>query len=304
MVEVREARYFIAVAEELNFGRAAVRLQMSQPPLSAAIKMMERRLGVTLLHRTTREVQLTPTGAVFLDHCRALVATAQAADIAAKQAADGQSGQLRVGAVTSAFTDPLPRSLEAFTASHPNVDVRIRELDTHVAVDLLHRRELDVALIRLLAAPADCERVTLRREHFVLALPRTWPVPEGLEHNLFEAATLPWIWLDRHISPDYHDQVAACCRAADFTPEAQHHANSITSQLAMVACGLGVALVPESATRLHALHNDINVLHLQTTSTIDLAAVWRRPWSALIDGFLRSIRSAIDPDAISAAEMS
>ena len=173
MVEVREARYFIAVAEELNFGRAAVRLQMSQPPLSAAIKMMERRLGVTLLHRTTREVQLTPTGAVFLDHCRTLVATAQAADIAAKQAADGQSGQLRVGAVTSAFTDPLPRSLEAFTASHPNVDVRIRELDTHVAVDLLHRRELDVALIRLLAAPADCERVTLRREHFVLALPRT-----------------------------------------------------------------------------------------------------------------------------------
>ena len=196
--------------------------------------------------------------------------------------------------MTSAFTDPLPRSLEAFTASHPNVDVRIRELDTHVAVDLLHRRELDVALIRLLAAPADCERVTLRREHFVLALPRTLPVPEGLEHNFFEAATLPWIWLDRHISPDYHDQVAACCRAAGFTPEAQHHANSITSQLAMVACGLGVTLVPESATRTYSPNDKrINVIHLQTASTIDLAAVWRRPSSALINGFLDSIRNAV-----------
>jgi DNA-binding transcriptional LysR family regulator len=294
MLEVREARYFIAVAEELNFGRAAQRLQMSQPPLSAAIKMMERRLGVILLHRTTREVQLTPAGAVFLDHCRALVAAAQAADIAAKRVADGQSGQLRVGAVTSAFTDPLPTSLEAFTISHPYVDVRVRELDTHVAVDLLRRRELDVALIRLLTAPTDCERVTVRREDFVLALPNAWHVPDGLQDNLFEAATLPWIWLPRSISPDYHDQVAACCRAAGFTPEAQHHANSITSQLAMVACGLGVALVPESAAGIHSPHKErINIVHLQTTSTIDLAAVWRRPSSALIDGFLQSIRSVV-----------
>ena len=86
MVEVREARYFIAVAEELNFGRAAVRLQMSQPPLSAAIKAIEKRLGVLLLHRTTREVTLTSTGTVFLDQCRVVVAAAQAADSAARQA--------------------------------------------------------------------------------------------------------------------------------------------------------------------------------------------------------------------------
>ena len=300
-----EARYFIAVAEELNFGRAAVRLQMSQPPLSAAIKMMERRLGVILLHRTTREVQLTPTGAVFLDHCRTLVATAQAADIAAKQAADGHSGQLRVGAVTSAFTDPLPRSLEAFTASHPNVDVRIRELDTHVAVDLLHRRELDVALIRLLAAPADCERVTLRRDTSCWPCRAHQPGSQRASNtNLFEAAILPWIWLNRRISPDYHDQVAACCRAADFTRRRNtmptpSPANWRWSHV--VSESLSCPKVRRDCMRYTTTSTSSTY---RETSTIDLAAVWRRPWSALIDGFLRSIRSAIDPDAISAAEMS
>src|SRR5687767_2108140 len=174
MVDVREARYFVAVAEELHFGRAAERLHMSQPPLSQAIKALEHRLGVRLLHRTTREVTLTTAGAVFLDVCRTLVGAATAADAAVRQAADGQAGQLRIGAVTSAFGDPLPRVLELFQAAHPRVDVRVREVDTHVAVQSLRRREIDVALARQLATPPGFERVTLRREPFVLAVPVSW----------------------------------------------------------------------------------------------------------------------------------
>jgi hypothetical protein len=108
MIEIREARYFIAVAEELHFGRAAERLHMSQPPLSQVVKALEHRLGVLLLNRTTRQVTLTPAGTVFLDRCRELVATAQAADSAARAAADGQTGQLSIGAVTSAFTAAHP----------------------------------------------------------------------------------------------------------------------------------------------------------------------------------------------------
>jgi DNA-binding transcriptional LysR family regulator len=295
VVEVREASYFIAVAEELHFGRAAERLHMSQPPLSQAIKALESRLGVALLHRTTRAVTLTPAGAVFLGACRALVGAAEAAGAAARQAADGQAGQLRIGAVTSAFTDPLPRALELFRLTHPRVDIRAEEVDTHIAVQAVRRREIDVALVRQLATPPDCERVPLRREPFVLAVPAFWTTGIDEPTDLASTAELPWIWLPRSISPDYHDQVVACCRAAGFAPDARHTARSITSQLAMVGCGLGVALVPESATHGSADTGGegIRFLRIENSADIDLAAVWRREASPLVASFIMSAEAAI-----------
>jgi DNA-binding transcriptional LysR family regulator len=272
MIEVREARYFIAVAEELHFGRAAERLHMSQPPLSQTIKILESRLGVELLHRSTREVRLTTAGSVFLERCRALVGAATSAEEAARQAASGQIGRLRIAAVTSAFIDPLPRILADLREAHPLVDIRLEEVDTHQAVPALRRREIDVALVRQLATPTDCARVSLRQERFVLAIPAQWA--DGIEQSrdLASAASLPWVWLPRSISPDYHDQVVACCRAADVSPDAHHVARSITSQLAMVACGLGVALVPESAA----------------------GSMEGRANDTLVDGFLTSARRVLD----------
>ncbi len=295
MIEVREARYFIAVAEELHFGRAAGRLHMSQPPLSQAIKALESRLGVPLLHRTTRAVTLTPAGAVFLDACRALIGAAEAADAAARQAADGQAGALRIGAVTSVFSDLLPQTLEIFRRTHPRIDIRAEEVDTHVAVEAVRRRELDVALVRQLATPPECQRLTLRRELFVLAVPASWATGIDEPTDLASTVELPWIWLPRSISPDYHDQVVACCRAADFAPDARHTARSITSQLAMVACGLGVALVPESATHSSTGTGGegVRFLRLGQSTAIDLAVVWRRGPSPLVDGFIHSARAAI-----------
>jgi DNA-binding transcriptional LysR family regulator len=301
MIEVREARYFVAIAEELHFGRAAERLHMSQPPLSQAIKVLENRLGVTLLHRTTREVALTHVGAVFLDACRALIGAATAADAAARQAADGQAGQLRIGAVTSAFSDPLPRALEFFRQGHPQVDIRVEEVDTHIAVQAVRRRELDVALVRQLAAPPNCDRITLRREQFLLAVPASWAAGADGCWDLASTVELPWIWLPRHISPDYHDQVVACCRAAGFAPDARHTARSITSQLAMAACGLGVALVPESAAHRPggADGQRIRFLGLERSATIDLAAVWRHGTSPIVDSFVRSAQAVIDKEVVS-----
>ena len=300
MIEVREARYFIAVAEELHFGRAAERLHMSQPPLSQAVKTLESRLGVTLLHRTTRAVTLSAAGAVFLEACRDVVGAAEAADAAARQAAGGQAGTLRIGAVTSAFTDLLPQALEVFRQTHPHVDIRAEEVDTHIAVEAVRRRQLDVALVRQLATPPDCRRLTLRREPFVLAVPATWPTQAEGPADLASAAQMPWIWLPRGISPDYHDQVVACCRAADFAPDARHTARSITSQLAMVACGLGVALVPESASAAPAV-TGVRFLDLERPAVINLAAVWRRASSPLVEGFIAGARAASGerrPDAV------
>ena len=299
MLEVREARYFIAVAEELHFGRAAERLHMSQPPLSQAIKALEHRLGTVLLHRTTREVSLTSAGSVLLDACRALVGASAAAEAVVRQAADGQAGELRIGVVTSSFSDPLPRILELFQRAHPRVDVRVEEVDTRVAVQSVRRRELDVALVRQLATPPGLERITLHREPFVLAVPTSWADATDEPWDLARAAEMRWIWLPRRISPDYHDEVVASCRAAGFAPDARHLARSINSQLAMVACGLGVALVPAGVTH-RPEHSDaarVRFVRLERSATIELSAIWRPETSPLVDGFVRSARDAIDEPA-------
>jgi DNA-binding transcriptional LysR family regulator len=298
MVDVREARYFVAVAEELHFGRAAERLHMSQPPLSQAIKALEHRLGVTLLHRTTREVTVTAAGAVFLDACRALIGASMAADAAVRQAADGEAGELRIGVVTSSFTDPLPRILELFQQAHPRVDVRVEEVDTRVAVQSVRRRELDVALVRQLATPPGLERVTLHREPLVLAVPAAWVGASEEPWALARAAELPWVWLPRRISPDSHDEVVASCRAAGFAPDARHLARSINSQLAMVACGLGVALVPAGMAHRpeHADAGRVRFVRLERPATTELSAIWRGEPSPLVEGFVRSALAAIEED--------
>jgi DNA-binding transcriptional LysR family regulator len=275
MLELREARYFHAVAEELHFGRAAQRLHMSQPPLSQVIKSLEQRLGAQLLTRTTRAVALTAAGEVLLQHCRRLINLAEEAEAATRDAATGQLGHLRIGAVTSAFFDPLPGMLSLFRQRHPRVEVVLQEVDTHHAVRALTDHAIDVAIVRLLATPPGIARRTLLEEAFVLAVPATWDhIPAGTV-DLSTVARQPWVWLPRHISPDYHDQVVTCCREAGFAPVVTNTADSIVSQLAMVACDIGVAVVPASSAD-HALNlqGRVRFVEFRSTATIQLAALW------------------------------
>ncbi|MGB3355615.1 MAG: LysR substrate-binding domain-containing protein [Mycobacterium sp.] len=289
MVEVREARYFIAVAEELNFGRAAERLQMSQPPLSSSVKAIEKRLGVLLLNRTTRHVVLTSAGSVFLDRCRRVVAAADDAESAARMAAEGQLGELRIGAVTTAFTHVLPKALATHSRSRPSVEISVREVDTHLGSELLQRREIDIAVVRHGPARAWLRHVTLSSEPFVLAAPIGWDLPRGLESDLSKAAELPWVWIPRSGTPDYHDQVAACCRNAGFSPYAKHLALSINSQLAMVAAGLGVALVPTSSA---AGQDGINTVRVRSPLTIAMSALFRTDADLLVAEFVDALADA------------
>ncbi|MDG4663147.1 LysR substrate-binding domain-containing protein [Mycobacterium sp. 236(2023)] len=289
MLEVREARYFIAVAEELNFGRAAERLQMSQPPLSAAVKAIEKRLGVLLLNRTTRHVVVTPAGTVFLERCRRLVAAAQDAESATRLAAEGQLGELRIGAVSTAFTSVLPKALALHGQSRPNVDVSVREVDTHYGSELLARREIDIAVVRHGPARPWLHHVTLTSEPFVLAAPAGWRLPRAVGTDLASAADLPWVWIPRGGTPDYHDQVAACCRDAGFTPQAKHLAQSISSQLSMVAAGLGVALVPASSV---AGYDAIASVRVRSPLTIAMSALYRTDSDVLVTEFIDALVEA------------
>jgi DNA-binding transcriptional LysR family regulator len=251
MIEVRQARYFLAVAEELHFGRAAEKLHMSQPPLSQAILQLERQLGARLLDRNARRVTLTETGRAFAGECRKLLSTAERAGEVAQEAEAGLLGTLRLGVVTSALGESLLSTLDAFRAARPRVDLRVVEVDTPAGQEALLRHELDVAVIRLSASTRALSVEPWRRDDFVLALPAQHQFAASeAPIDLARLAKEPWVWLHREASPDYHDLLMATCRQAGFTPDTRHRANSITTQLEMVACGLGVTLVPNVAVGL------------------------------------------------------
>lgn len=251
MIEVREARYFLAVAQTLHFGRAAELLGMSQPPLSQAILQLERRLGARLLERTTRKVELTETGRTFAAECRMIVAAAQRAQEAATQAEAGLAGTLRIGVVTSALGEPLLSTIRAFQRHRPHVQTRVMEVDTPAGQEGLLQRDIDIAVIRLSAPVRHLRTQPWRRDTFTVALPAHHPVTAETAGpvDLARFAQEPWVWLRRDASPDYHDQLMATCHNAGFTPDTRHIANSIATQLSMVACGLGVTLVPSIAVR-------------------------------------------------------
>ena len=215
---------------------------MSQPPLSQAIRQPRSKPGVELLHCTTRAVRLTSAGTAFLRDCRELVAASRAAEHHRRRAADELAGELRIGAVTSAFTDLLPAPARAASRRVPTGDHdRRRDRQPRgggVAASAPPRRRTRTTVARAGEPAADRDSPT--RDEFVLVTPGSWPTPP----DLAAASDLPWVWIPRAISPDYHDQVVACCQAAGFAPHERHTARSITSQLVMVGAGLGIALAP------------------------------------------------------------
>ena len=246
MIEVRQARYFLAVAESLHIGRAAEQLGMSQPPLSQAILQLERQLGVRLLDRTGRKVALNETGRAFAAECRKLLAAAQHAQDIATQAEAGLVGRLRIGVVTSALSEPLLGTIATFRRSRPQVELQVVEVDTPSGQESLLQHEIDMAVIRLSRPVRGLRTQPWRRDSFVIAIPAERAVATDAADpvGLAGFADDPWVWLRRDASPDYHDQLMATCRRAGFSPDVRHLANSITTQLAMVAGGLGVTLVP------------------------------------------------------------
>lgn len=289
MIEVREARYFLAVAQTQHFGRAAQLLGMSQPPLSQAILQLERRLGARLFDRTTRKVALTETGRAFEAECRKVIAAAQRAQEVATQAEAGLVGILRIGVVTSALGEPLLSTISMFQRTRPQVETQVVEVDTSAAPEYLMNRDIDIAIARLSVPVRHLQSQPWRRDCFVIALPADHPVAETTGPvDLTDFVQEPWVWLRREASPDYHDQLMMTCRAAGFTPAVRHIANSISTQLAMVACGLGVTLVPSVAVR-SVLPATITYRSLiNPAELVELSLVTRgSPLEPLVGGFLR-----------------
>jgi DNA-binding transcriptional LysR family regulator len=274
-MELRALRYFVTVAEELHFGRAARRLSMTQPPLSQAIRGLERELGVRLLERTRRKVALTHSGAAFLDEARATLLRAAKAVAAAQRAERGEIGALAVGYIAATAYTLLPLVLRDFSRGFPGVKLELREFTIPQQFEALRRGEIHVALLRPPVADAELASETIQQEPFVLALPAGHPLAALRRVPARRLAAEPFVMFPRQPGLVFHDLVMDFCLRAGFAPRVAQEANQTHTVVGLVSAGIGVALVPASTQRIGLAGVVYRPLREKTPSS-RTAVAWRR----------------------------
>ncbi|EML3179649.1 TPA: LysR family transcriptional regulator [Pseudomonas aeruginosa] len=251
-MELRHLRYFIAVAEELHFGRAAERLGISQPPLSQQIQALEEEIGARLFERTNRRVELTDAGRLFLDESRQVLAQVDKAVLLARRAHLGELGELKIGFTSSApFTSTIPNSIHAFRKAYPDVHLDLQEMSSRQVLKALLEESLQVGVIRPLALPDAVHWVELFREPLVAVLRADHPLAAGSEDGLAIAALAeePFVFFPRSYGTGLYDQVIALTRQAGFSPRIAQEASEAMTIIGLVSAGLGVSILPASFRR-------------------------------------------------------
>ena len=271
---IRQLWMFLAVAEELHFGRAAHRLNMSQPPLTEQIKVLEQSLKIKLFERSRRGTQLSPAGAAILPAVRQFASQVERLGYVVREVASGQSGVLHVGAITSAMLETVPPLLEALKRKHPGLTVFVKEIDSVDAIPALKSGELDLAFARLDGEIGnDISTIPLKEDRLAVALAKGHVLSNLSRIRLKSLSDEPLVMSSRQVSPVYFDLLTNVCRTHGFAPRILHEVRSVTSQIAYVSCGQGVALVPASARRLAPENVVIRPLH-EKIMIVTAAAAW------------------------------
>jgi len=289
-MELRHLRYFVAVAEELHFGRAATRLAIVQPSLSQQIRQLEDELGFPLFQRTKRSVELTEAGKVFLSAAHSILAQVQEAKRAAQRAYRGEEGRLVVGYTSSSTYDLLPLMLRVYRERFPHVEVVLRELTTHEQVRALEGEYIQVGLLRLpINAPLlDIEIV--RQEPIVCVLPEEHPLAVRERIAVSLLAQEPFVLQSRHRGAGYYAQLMQLCLAAGFSPNVIQEVTELHAIVGLVAAGIGVSLVPLSTQNIRS--HGVVYRELEGTAPMtEMAVAWRRDaHSAIVQNFLTVAR--------------
>ncbi|WP_329743238.1 LysR substrate-binding domain-containing protein [Dyella sp. A6] len=249
MFDFRQLRYFIAVAEELSFTRAAQQLHISQPPLSQQIQSLEADLGVRLLERNKRKVSLTEPGRLFLEQARQIINQAEEARRQVADAAAGFSGLLRLAyTVSVSFHPSLPQTLLRFGRKAPNVHLQLSEMYSEPQFAALRNGAIDIGFVRsepVHQADARALRLdTIDREPLLLALPSGHPLATRRRLRLGEVADQPFVAQPRELAATLYDRLVQLAAKSDFHPQIRQHAQQLNGLLALVAAGIGLALVP------------------------------------------------------------
>jgi DNA-binding transcriptional LysR family regulator len=298
-MELRVLRYFVALAEELHFGRAARRLGMTQPPLSQAIAGLEGELGVRLLERTRRRVALTHAGATFLEEARATLARAGQAVELARRAQRGEVGRLAVGYLAATAYTLLPLVLRDFMRGFPGVRLELRELTLPQQVGALLKGDIEVGLLRPPVAEAELAAETILAEPFVLALPARHPLTALRRVPARRLAGEPFIMFPRQPGLVFHDLVMGFCLRNGFTPRVAQEANQTHTVVGLVSAGIGVALVPASTQRIGLAGVAYRPLRERTPES-RTAVAWRRDNASPVLAAFRDVARRV---AAAAAEV-
>jgi DNA-binding transcriptional LysR family regulator len=288
-MELRHLRYFLAVAETLNFRRAAEKVHVAQSPLSQQIKKLEHELGFELFTRNRRRVQLTHAGKVFLEDARQLVGRANEAALRAKKAAEGGSGRLIIGYLTSMTNETFSRILFEFQKRWPEVELVMNDLIPLPIIDGVREKRLDIGFMRFPVPDQELAVEELWKEPLVVALPQGhWlekqPIihPRNLKDELF-------IMVPDYGSGGLNDAVRAVCLAGGFSPKVRAEANQLQAAIWSVQVGLGIAIVPETLTHLH--RDNVNYRPLSKSPLLPASLVWHREnTSPVLERFLQIAR--------------
>ena len=242
-------RYFVVLAEELHFGRAASRLAITQPPLSSAIKSLEEELEVQLLIRDSKHVELTQAGEAFLEEARQILEQVARASNVAKSVARGMRGRLEIGMTGSQIYREVPAIIQQFHAQMPDVNVVLNEMSSAEQIDQLLRGQIHAGFVNAAAVPPQLEFLPMAEDEFLLCLPEDHPKAhcdsvelKQLEHELF-------VMFSRVVAPANYDNVIAIFSRAGIHPRVAHAARQWLTIIAMVANGLGISVVPRSLAR-------------------------------------------------------
>ncbi|MDJ0591220.1 MAG: LysR family transcriptional regulator [Pleurocapsa sp. MO_226.B13] len=292
-MEFRQLRYFVAVAEELNFGRAAKRLYISQQALSKQILNLEDELEIQLFYRSKYQVKLTEAGAVFLKESRQLLNQAQKAVQLSKRAARGEIGQIKLSFVASALHSILPKILRIFRESYPDVEIIMNENSTHDQVQALLKNESDLGFLYLPIEDKSFNIQPILEESLAVVLPKGHPLSTLEKLPLKVLKNESFILHPRYEGPVLYDRLISLCESAGFVPEVVQEVPASKTRIGLVAAGLGISFVFANLQNLintEVVYKQLNEVEI----ALQLAVVWRKDnTSVVLQKFLEVIGNII-----------
>jgi DNA-binding transcriptional LysR family regulator len=292
-VDVRRLRYFIAVAEEMHFGRAARRLNVAQPALSRQIAQLELALAAQLFDRARSQIRLTAAAEALLPHAKDILRRIDQAGAIARRAAEGGTGVLNVGFVGSATYSVLPDILKAYRAAYPSVELMLHAMNTSELRQALVERRIDAAFARPSIADAEVVNRTILVEPLIVALPDDDPLANEAAIPLEALRSRAFVLYPRHPRPSFADRIIDICKASGFSPAVAQETMELQTALGLVAVGVGVSLVPASVERSH--RHGVAYRPLQPpAATTDLSLSYRGDNnSPLLDNFRATVEAVV-----------
>lgn len=276
MTELIQLRCFVALAEELHFGRAAARLNMTQPPLSRQLQQLEHGVGVRLVERSSRFVGLTPAGKAFLVDAREILRAVDEVLLTARRLAKGESGVLTLGFIPAASYNVLPRLVSFIAAELPHVQLVLKEMVTADQVDALATDRIDAGVLRMPIDRRGMECVSISREPFVVAVPAGRPLAEGRTLAAKDLDRQKLVMYAPVESRYHHELVSSAFQTAGIAPVFVQYAREIHTMLALVGAGVGVALVPKIAGNLGFAGVALQDITFKPQIVSELTFVWRQ----------------------------